>query len=241
MKKLKKYSVCALIFLSITFQNKSAKADLFGGDVAVLLQILAQSIEQVYRLQQVIQNGKDTLNLLRDVNAGVRSGLDLIRIVNPKFNAGVYGDLNNPENVLRAIHDLYGTTPNTADKELIDIQDQSVAEVIAMNKSLYDYSTQVDFERERILMHSQVVSPQGAAKLQNQSLAVIIGVLTQLLRVQSQMLKVMGQNMALDNRREKLASEQFIDNYKSLADGFGQLPKDVKLPSVSQSSSGGAK
>lgn len=238
MKTLKKYSMCALIFLSITFQNKSAKADLFGGDVAVLLQILAQSIEQVYRLQQVIQNGKDTLNLLRDVNAGVRSGLDLIRIVNPKFNAGVYGDLNNPENVLRAIHDLYGTTPNTADKELIDIQDQSVAEVIAMNKSLYDYSTQVDFERERILMHSQVVSPQGAAKLQNQSLAVIIGVLTQLLRVQSQMLKVMGQNMALDTRREKLASEQFIENYKSLADGFGQLPKDVKLPSVS---SGGVK
>jgi hypothetical protein len=237
MMKFKKYTMCALIFLSITFQNKTARADLFGGDVAVLLQILAQSIEQVYRLQQIIQNGKDTLNLLRDVNAGVRSGLDLIRIINPKFNAGVYGDLNNPENVLRAIHDLYGTTPNTADKELIDIQDQSVAEVIAMNKSLYDYSAQVDFERERILMHSQVVSPQGAGKLQNQSLAVIIGVLTQLLRVQSQMLKVMGQNMALDNRKEKLASEQFIENYKSLADGFGQLPKDVKLPSVQ----GGAK
>ena len=230
--KFKKYTMCALIFLSITFQNKAARADLFGGDVAVLLQILAQSIEQVYRLQQIIQNGKDTLNLLRDVNAGVRSGLDLIRIINPKFNAGVYGDLNNPENVLRAIHDLYGATPNTADKVLIDIQDQSVAEVIAMNKSLYDYSAQVDFERERILMHSQVVSPQGAGKLQNQSLAVIIGVLTQLLRVQSQMLKVMGQNMALDNRKEKLASEQFIENYKSLADGFGQLPKDVKLPSV---------
>lgn len=237
MTKFKKYTMCALIYLSITFQRNYARADLFGGDVAVLLQILAQSIEQVYRLQQIIQNGKDTLNLLRDVNAGVRSGLDLIRIINPKFNAGVYGDLNNPENVLRAIHDLYGTTPNTADKELIDIQDQSVAEVIAMNKSLYDYSAQVDFERERILMHSQVVSPQGAGKLQNQSLAVIIGVLTQLLRVQSQMLKVMGQNMAFDNRKEKLASEQFIENYKSLADGFGQLPKDVKLPSVN----GGAK
>lgn len=237
MTKLKKNIITAVICVAITFQNKSAKADLFGGDVAVLLQILAQSIEQVYRLQQVIQNGKDTLNLLRDVNAGVRSGLDLIRIINPKFNAGVYGDLNNPENVLRAIHDLYGVTPNTADKELIDIQDQSVAEVIAMNKSLYDYSAQVDFERERMLMHSQVVSPQGAAKLQNQSLAVIIGVLTQLLRVQSQMLKVMGQNMALDTRREKLASEQFIENYKSLADGFGQLPKDVKLPTVN----GGAK
>lgn len=221
-----------VICFVITFRTNPAKADLFGGDVAVLLQILAQTIEQVYRLKAIVENGKDTLNLMRDINAGVRSGLDLIRIINPKFNAGVYGDLNNPENVLRAIRDLYGEAPMTADKELIDIQDQSVAEVIAMNKSLYDYSAQVDLERERILVHSQVVSPQGAAKLQNQSLAVIIGVLTQLLRVQSQMLKVMGQNMALDNRKEKLTSEQFVENYKSLSDGFNQLPRDVKLPNV---------
>lgn len=232
MKYLKKSIISLILCITITFQPKSAKADLFGGDVVVLLQILAQSIEQVIRLQTLIQNGKDTLNLLRDINAGVRSGLDLIRIINPKFNAGVYGDLNNPENVLRAIHDLYGQTPQTADKELMDMQDQSVAEVIAMNKNLYDYSAQVDLERDRILVHSQVVSPQGAAKLQNQSLAVIIGVLTQLLRVQSQMLKVMGQNMALDNRKEKLSSEQFIENYKSLSDGFNSLPKDVTLPSI---------
>lgn len=232
MIKFKKFILCSLISFSIILKPNSAKADLFGGDVVVLLQILAQSIEQVIRLQTLIQNGKDTLNLLRDVNSGVRSGLDLIRIINPRFNAGAYGDLNNPENVLRAIHDLYGKTPMTADKELIDMQDQSVAEVIAMNKSLYDYSEQVDFERERILVHSQVVSPQGAAKLQNQSLAVIIGVLTQLLRVQSQMLKVMGQNMALDNRKEKLSSEQFIENYKNLSDGFNSLPKDVTLPNL---------
>lgn len=232
MIKFKKFILCALISFSIIFKPNSARADLFGGDVVVLLQILAQSIEQVIRLQTLIQNGKDTLNLLRDINSGVRSGLDLIRVINPRFNAGVYGDLNNPENVLRAIHDLYGQTPMTADKELIDMQDQSVAEVIAMNKSLYDYSEQVDFERERILVHSQVVSPQGAAKLQNQSLAVIIGVLTQLLRVQSQMLKVMGQNMALDNRKEKLSSEQFIENYKNLSDGFNSLPKDVRLPNL---------
>lgn len=232
MIKFKKFILCTLISFSIILKPNSARADLFGGDVVVLLQILAQSIEQVIRLQTLIQNGKDTLNLLRDINSGVRSGLDLIRIINPRFNAGVYGDLNNPENVLRAIHDLYGQTPMTADKELIDMQDQSVAEVIAMNKSLYDYSEQVDFERERILVHSQVVSPQGAAKLQNQSLAVIIGVLTQLLRVQSQMLKVMGQNMALDNRKEKLSSEQFIENYKNLSDGFNSLPKDVTLPNL---------
>lgn len=232
MKIFKKYFILVLVTISLMLPSNPARADFWGGDVVVLVQILAQAIEQVTRLQSIIQNGKDTLNLARDINAGVRSGLDLIRIINPRFNPGLYGDLKDPQNVLRAIRDIYGQTSKTADKELLDSHDQSVAEVISMNRNLYDYADQVDQERERILIHSEVVSPQGAAKLQSQSLAVLIGVLTQLLRTQSQMLKIMGQNMALENRKEKMASNQFIENYEGLSKGFKSLPKDSKLPSL---------
>ncbi len=234
MKTVKKYSMFFVILFSLMLPARFAQADLFGGDVAVLIQILAQAVEQVARLQSIIQNGKDTLNLLRDINSGVRSGLDLIRIVNPKFNPGMYGNLKDPQNVLRAIHDLYGQAPKTADKDLMDSNDQSVAEVISMNRNMYDYADQVDQERERILVHAQAVSPQGSAKLQNQSTAILIGVMTQLLRTQSQMLKIMGQNMALENRKEKMNSNQFIENYKGLSDGFKSLPKDTKLPNLNR-------
>lgn len=227
-----KQKLMAFVFCFALMLPFPSRADLFGGDVAVLMQILAQAIEQVTRLQTIINNGKDTLNLMRDINSGVRSGLDLIRIINPRFNPGLYGDLKDPQNVLRAIHDLYGQAPKTADKELLDSNDQSVSEVISMNRNLYDYADQVDQERERILLHSQVVSPQGAAKLQNQSLAVLIGVMTQLLRTQSQMLKIMGQNMALENRKEKMSSNQFIENYQGLSEGFKSLPKETTLPSL---------
>jgi len=181
---------------------------------------------------QLLNNGRDTLNLLHDINSGMRSGLDVIRIINPKFNPGVYGDLKDPSNVLRALRDLYGQTPKSPDSELIEAQDQSVAEVISMNRNLYDYADQVDQERERILVHSEVVSPQGAAKLQNQSLAVLIGVMTQLLRSQSQMLKIMAQNMALQNRKEKITSQQFLDKFQGVSEGLGSLPQDVTLPQI---------
>jgi hypothetical protein len=205
---------------------------MFGGDVAVLVQILAQAIDQVMKLQQILSNGKDTLNLLQDINSGVRSGLDLIRVVNPRFNPGVYGDLRDPANVLRALKAIYGSVPNSADRGLMESHDQSVAEVISMNRNLFDYADQVDQERERILTHAEVVSPQGAARLQAQSLAVLIGVVTQLLRTQSQMLKLMGQNMALENRKEKVSSQQYIDNYQGISNGLKSLPKDLKLPSL---------
>ena len=218
--------VSALLLLS----PKPARADLFGGDVLVLTQILAQAIQTVITLKSVLENGKDSLDLLRDINAGVRSGLDLIRIVNPNLNPGVYGNLNDADSVLRALQAVYGTIPQGMDEELMKSQDQSVAEVISMNRNLYDYADQVDREKEKILFHAQVVSPQGAGKLQNQALGVLIGVTTQLLRTQSQMLKIMAQNMAYDNRKEKLATQNFQENYQGLSRGFDGLPKKTDLP-----------
>jgi hypothetical protein len=232
MKKIKHFSIVIMLSISMILVPFKSKADLFGGDVAVLLQILVQAIQQVVQLKAILENGKDSLNLIKDLNSGIRAGLDIIKIINPKFDAGVYGDMKDPQVVLRAIRDLYGQVPMGADSELLDVQDQSVAETISMNRNLYDYADQVDKERDRILNHAQVTSPQGSAKLQNQSLAVLIGVTTQLLRTQSQMMKLLAQNMALETRKQKVSNQQFTENYESISRGIDSIPKDVSLPTL---------
>jgi hypothetical protein len=227
---MRKKFIAAFISLTLIMTPYRSQADLFGGDVVVLTQILVQAIQTVLQLKSILENGKDTLDLMRDINAGVKSGLDLIHIINPNFNPGVYGNLRDAESVLRVLQDVYGKIPEGMDQELMKSQDQSVAEVISMNRNLYDYADSVDREKERILFHAQVVSPQGAGKLQNQALGVLIGVTTQLLRTQSQMLKIMAQNMAFDNRKEKIQTQNFQENYQGLSDGFQGLPKNTKLP-----------
>lgn len=209
-----------------------ARADLFGADVAVLSQILIQSIETVIQLKSILDTGEDTLSLLRDVNSGVASGLDLIRVVNPKFNPGVYGNLNDSASVLRTVQEIYGAVPKGADEALMSSQDQSVAETIAMNRTMYDYADSVDRESERIIYHAGVVSPQGAGKLQGQALGVLIGVTTQILRVQSQLLKLTAQNTAMQNRREKISSESFQQNYQGISNGLKGLPTNTDLPRI---------
>lgn len=226
---MKKFIFIPLAALLI---SQNARGDMFGGDLVILGQILQQSIQTVLQLKAMLETGRDTLDLLRDVNSGVKSGLDIIRVINPNFDPGVYGGLNKANDVLRAIQDIYGAVPKGTDHDLIQTQDQSVAEVISMNRNLYDYADQVDRERDRILFHAEVVSPQGAGKLQNQALGVLIGVTTQLLRTQSQMLKLLGQNMALQNRKEKVSSENFQNNYDSLSTGFKSLPKESNLPRI---------
>lgn len=207
-----------------------ARADMFGADVAVLTQILVQSIETVIQLKSILDSGEDTLNLLRDVNSGVSSGLDLMRVGNPKFNPGVYGDLKTSDEVLRAVQSIYGAVPRGMDEDLMRSQDQSVSEVISMNRNLYDYADSVDRERDRIIYHASVVSPQGAGRLQGQALGVLIGVMTQMLRTQSQMMKLMAQNMAMENRKEKMATQSFQENYQGVSNGLKNLPTTPNLP-----------
>lgn len=228
MRKMKRFFVIGMLSLTIAIP-KQASAFSFGADVAVLAQILANAIQQLVQLKQILSTGSDTLGLMRDINRGIRDGITVLRIINPKFNPGIYGSLETADQVLRIIDDLYGKIPQTAELRLQQAQDQSASESIAMNGTLFRFADQADEESKRIFAHSQNVSPQGAAKLTAQSLAILIGVTTQVLRTNSMMLKAMGENMALQNRKEKLQSSQFRAQYDGLSDGFDKLPRNTKL------------
>ena len=90
----------------------------------------------------------------------------------------------------------------------------------------------IDPEAERIKEYSKVVSPQGAEKLTAQSIGVLIHVLNQVLRTNAAMLKLQGEQLALQNKREKLGPEQFKFQYESLAKAFGSLKPKYKLPAL---------
>ena len=219
--------------ISVTFVfPKTASADLFGADVAVLVQILAQTVAQLAQLKQILSTGSDTLGLMKEINQGIRDGLTILQTVNPKFNPGIYGNLDSADSVLDAIQSVYGKVPQTGEARLQAAQDQSVSESIAMNGAQFKFADDADAESKRIFDHSQTVSPQGAAKLTAQSVAVLIGVTTQVLRSNSMMLKMMSENMALSNRSQKLKSAQFKTQYDGLSSALGNLPKETSIKAL---------
>jgi len=228
MNQLRKI-VTSVIVASLIVVSPPSKADMFGGDVVVLTQILAQAIQQLIQLKEILSTGSDTLDLLKDINKGIKDGLAVIRMINPKFNPGLYGNLNTADQVLGVIEDLYGRIPQTREAKLIEAQDRSVAESIAMNSSLYQFADQADEESRQIIQHAANVSPQGAGKLTAQSIAVLINVTTQVLRTNSMMLKMMGQDMAISNRKGKLQAEQFKSQYEGLSQGMTTLPKKITV------------
>ncbi len=229
MKIFRRVIVMVVAVFVLLFSPMSARGDIWGGDVAVLVQILSNAVQQLAQLRQILSAGEDTLDLLKDVNRGLKEGLSIIQIINPRLTPGVLGNLDDVNQLVDVLSQLYGKVPKTADFIMQSNHDQTVAESLAIHSRLFKYADQVDMERDQIIAHSQVVNPQGAAKLQNQSLAVLIGVTTELLRTNSAMLKLMAENFALQNRKEKLGSEQFKNEYEGISKAISDLPADPKL------------
>lgn len=226
---MKKKIICIFLTVSIGTTNV-ARADLFGGDVAVLVQILAQAIQQLAQLKALLDNGKDTLGLLQDINRGINDSLGLMRTISPYVSPGVYGDLKKVEDVLRKFSDIYGIVVASPDAKAQASVDQSVAEAVTMNSSIHDYTKQIDQIGEDIKSFSHSVSPGGAQKLTAESLGVVIHVLTQSLRAQGTLLKLQAQSIALTNKHEKDYSAQYLSAAGTLSNVMQRNDSQFERP-----------
>lgn len=219
-----KATVCLIAVGLMIYPQQSVKADFWGGDIPLLIQIVANTLEQLVRLKQMIQNGRDTLNFMRDINEGIREAMGILRTMNTTLQPGVLSQYKDPRELLNVLQDLYGMIPKTQEARLQSMQDQSVSEAITLHNQAFEYAAMVDPEAEKIKDYSRGVSPAGAGRLTAQSLGVLIHVSNQILRTNAAMLKILSENLALQNRREKLNSKQFETQYSGLSQALGQYP-----------------
>jgi len=217
------------LVLVASLQPTKAYADFFGGDLPLLTAIVANTLEQLAKLQKVIGTGTDTLDLLRDINRGVRDAMAIIRTQNSTLSPGVLSDLNSAAQMLSAIERLYGKIPNTSQSSLQATTDASVAESIHLHNEAFRYADKIDPEAEKIKDYAKDVNPLGAQKLSAQALGILIHVMNQILRTNAAILKIQSEQLALQNRKEKLSSEQFRAKYDDLSRAFQTLKPNYQL------------
>lgn len=203
--------------LTIATGPNFAHADMWGADVGVLVQILAEDIEQLLQLKQMLQTGQDTLDLLQDINKGINDSLGILRSVAPFVDPGLYAKLMKVQDALSHFGTLYGAVVDSPDSPVQLETDQVVAEAISMNNGLYQYADDLDKVGESVKAYSHEVSPGGAAKLTAQTMGVLIHVMNQQLRATGTSLKLSAQAMALQNKKEKQQTAQYLEQANTLA------------------------
>jgi hypothetical protein len=223
---------CAILSLALLLPSAPAHADFWGGDLAFLAQILAETIEQVAQLESILGTGKDSLNYMRDINQGIRDAMTLANTMNRTLKPGNW-NLNNVNDILGQMQNMYGRIPTGSDSTLQSTNDMSVAESIQLHNDAFRYADQVDPEAERMKAYADSASPQGAAKASLQAQGVTIHVLNQLLRTNAALLKIQSESLAMQNRKSKLQSEQFRSQYGELSQSLANAHGGFDLPSLS--------
>lgn len=232
---MNKWMMQSILGISLMITPLRAHADFWGGDLPLLAQILAQAIQEVTQLQAILGNGKDSLNFLRDINNGIRDAMQIINTMNRTLKGGNLSDLNNVNEVIRELEDIYGRIPNTSEAKMQSTQDLSIAESIQLHNDAFRYADLVDPEAERIKAYAEVASPQGAAKASLQAQGVQIHVLNQILRTNAALLKIQSENLAFQNKKAKRQSEQFRQQYGEISKSLVEFTPGFDLPSLSGS------
>lgn len=211
MKKL--ISIILVISLAVP---KPARADMFGGDLIYLAQILANALKQLVELKNLVDNGRDQLGLLREINRGVNDSLRLAQTINPNINPGIYKDWQNVTDAISKLQSIYGIVTSSPDAQIYTDTDQNVAEAVSLNNDIYKYTQGIDELGEVIKEYSHDVSPGGAQKLTAQTLGVMLQVMNQSLRTQATGLKLQAQTMVVQNKKEKDSTKQYLETANTL-------------------------
>lgn len=207
---------------------RSAHADLFGGDVAVLMQILQENIRHYYQLQQMIGQGREADQYLRFINAGIDNSMGLLQSL-PIKDEKILADLHDFKFALNKVQGLYGQIPHSPEEALQGLHDQTVAESLRMANDFKEYSVNQEKNADVIAQSARDASPKGAARMQAETSAQILKSLSQLIRLNTQSLKLQSEQLALVNKGAKEGVANYQKVNRDLGSGFSNFKPNLKL------------
>ena len=224
---MKKTFLIVMLFLAAP---RTAKADLWGGDLPLLAEIVFNTLQQLLTMKDMLENGKDQLDLLKEINAGINDSLQMIHSSFPHIDPGIYHDWRDADSAIRELRRIYGEITPSKNESIEKDTDQSIAEAVVLNNDIYKYTKEVDQIGEMIKAYSHEVSPGGAAKLTAQSLGVMLTVMNQSLRAQATSLKLQAQTLAVANKEQKEFTKATVDSAEVLSLSMKNLKVDYLLP-----------
>ena len=147
-----------------------------------------------------------------------------------QIDPGLYGELVKVEDVARKIQELYGVVTKSPLSESQTKTDQAVSEAISFNNDLYKYSKDLDQIGEEIKVYADQASPGRAQKLTAQSMGVVIHVMNQQLRAQATGLKLQAQALAIQNKKAKDETAEYMSQTQVIGEGLSQYNFSPTLP-----------
>lgn len=216
---------------TLTFgtQNIPARADIWGGDVAVLLQILVQSIDQVYRLRMILGKAQETVNLLEDMNRGVKEVLRLAETAHVPIPPSVYAQAKSIDQATNEARQLYGIIGDRSPMYTRS-RYRSGVEGLSLSQDAFDYSTFLDAQGESVKRSAVVANQASATRLTAETLGVILHSISHTNRLQAKALEMSSSDRIETTAKDNARFESFVNTHQHIEDSL----KDTSMSSLNE-------
>ncbi len=196
--------------------------------IPYLIKVLAENYKRYKQLKIMLEQAKQSDNYFRTVHQGLENVTGLLNSL-PISDQGVLKDLRTFNGSLNKIAKIYGSVPRSPEAALHRLHDQTAAESLQMVNSFKDYSRAQESNSQSLKIQSQSASPKGAARATAVSNAMILESVNQLIRLQSQSLKMQSEQLAMLNKQDKrkIAAYQEVD--RGIGDAFKNFKRQENL------------
>jgi len=228
-KSVKKKVLIYMLVIGLSSLSFYPKANAFidgSGwvQVSYLIKILEENIKRYYQIKMLIDTAKDQNDYLRLINAGIDNSLGLLDSL-PVKDEMVLADIRSFKAAMNKISELYGVVPRSREEPMQTLHDQTVAESLRMINTFKEFSTMQEENSIRIGVDSRNASPKGAMRMQAETSAEILRSLSQLIRLNTQMLKLQSEQFGMQNKRGK----DSVTNFQKANDDLGRSFSGMNL------------
>lgn len=191
--------------------------------IPYLVKILAENYKRYQQLRSMMDQARHSDNYFRTIHQGLENITGLMQSL-PIKDHGVLQELRDFNRSMKAVANIYGQIPKSPEEALHKLHDQTVAESLRMVNSFKDFSKSQETNSDSLRVQGQSASPKGAARATAVSNALILKSVNQLIRLQSQSLKMQSEEFALKNRNDKHS----VSSYQRVNKGLGKAFKNFK-------------
>lgn len=169
--------------------------------IAQLGKILEENIRRYKQLKKIIGQNDGDREYLRILNEGINNAEGLLRSL----------PLENGEEMegIKKIQNIYGEIPRSEEYDLRLLHDKTVSEGFELARQSDRYTKRQERNADRVFEQARKASPKGAQRMSAQTGAQILHSLNRLIKLNSRMLKLQGQQLAYNNKRGKDSAVHF--------------------------------
>ena len=196
--------------------------------VTYLSKILLENIKHYYQLKMLIDQAHEQNDYIRLINSGLDNSIAMLETL-PVKDQKILAELRDFRAAVGKVSEIYGNSPNSREHAMQSLHDQTIAESFEMVNSFKQFSTQQEENSMRIVIQSREASPKGAMRMQAETSAEILNSLSQLIRLNTQMLKLQSEQFGMANKLGKDSVTNFQKVNVDLGKSFQGFSPNMKF------------